>query len=306
MKQTITVPALSSPTRLDKFLVQHLGQMSRSYLQKAIKKGKVLVDQKKVTVHRWLKQGEIISFDIEEQLKPRLNPNKKIKFKVLADSTYYLVIDKPEGLVVHPATGVNEPTLVDGLVAYYPTIKDLGNDPLRPGIVHRLDRDVSGLMVIAKTEPMFIHLKNQFKERLVHKEYTGLVMGQIASPAGIIDFPLARSKTKHGKIAARPKNAEGIDAITKFEVLKKYSHTTLLKIEIETGRTHQIRAHLAALGYPLMGDKVYRPTKGRSVKKIKRLFLHASTLAFTDLEGKQQLFTSPLPKELNDYLTTLR
>ncbi|MFH1112074.1 MAG: RluA family pseudouridine synthase [Patescibacteria group bacterium] len=306
MKQEIIVPPLTENTRLDKFLVKTLKNFSRSFIQQTIKRGKALVNKKKVSVHHFLKTDDIITLDFTEPKIISVKPAKKVPFEVVKEVVDFLIINKPSGLVVHPAPGVTEPTLVDGLIAKYPRIKKIGDDILRPGIVHRLDRDVSGLMVIAKTPAMFSSLKQQFKNRLVHKEYTGLVIEPVQLPSGIIDFPLARSKTKHGKMAARPKGEEGDDAITKFEVLQRFAHATLLKIQIETGRTHQIRAHLAAFGHPLIGDKIYRPTKNQTSKKLNRLFLHASYLEFTDLAGNQQQFSSPLPKALSDYLTTLR
>ncbi|MFA4937409.1 MAG: RluA family pseudouridine synthase [Patescibacteria group bacterium] len=305
MKQQIIVSQLTTATRLDKFLVANLEKFSRSFIQQTIKQGKILVNKKKVTVHHFLKNGDIISLNFSEPKPISVIPTTKIPLEIIKETPDFLIINKPEGLVVHPAPGVNEPTLVDGLIVKFPKIKNLGEDPLRPGIVHRLDRDVSGLIIVAITPAMFEHLKRQFKNHLIHKEYTGLVNGQVQLPSGIIDFPLGRSRTKHGKIAARPKGGEGEPAITKFEVMQKFTHTTLLKIQIITGRTHQIRAHLAAFGYPLVGDKIYKPTKIQTNKKIGRLFLHASYLEFTDLDGNQQKFSSPLPDELNLYLETL-
>lgn len=305
MKKTIIVPILENPTRLDKFLVTQLSELSRTFIQQAIKDRKVTVNNKKIAVHHFLKNDDVIKIDILPPPIPKVKPSPKIKLNIIADTPDYIVIDKPEGLVVHPAPGIQEPTLADGLLAMYPNIKEVGDDPIRPGIIHRLDRDVSGLIVVAKTKPAFTYFKTQFKDRTIHKEYIALVVGEVAMPSGRIDFPLARSASKHGKIAARPKGEEGDEAITEFTVTKIYPHLTLLNISILTGRTHQIRAHLAAFGYPIVGDKIYKPTKSRLSKKIDRLFLHASVLEFNDLQGKRQKYISNLPKKLSDYLKTL-
>ena len=305
MKKNITIPVLETPTRLDKFLTKELVDISRTYIQQAIRDGKVTVNDKPIAPHYFLKTGDIIKLNLTAPKTPIVKPDKKVKFNIIAQTDDFLVIDKPEGLVVHPAPGINESTLIDGLLALYPDIRSVGDDPTRPGIVHRLDRDVSGIMVVARSQNMFNNLKKQFKDRTIHKEYTALVTGEVQQPSGRIDFPLARSKSQHGKIAARPRGHDGDAAITEFTVIKHVSPQTLLNITILTGRTHQIRAHLAAFGYPLLGDKIYKPNKGKMTKKINRLFLHAHTLEFTDLAGRPQKFTSPLPKNLSDYLATL-
>lgn len=307
MNKILIVPEIATPTRLDKFLHSNLPDFSRSSIQRAIREGEVTVNDKKVVVHHWLRTGdkvELKNINLPPQLKAV--PNENVPFKLVAETNDYLVIEKPAGLVVHPAPGVSDPTLIEGLLSKYPEIEKIGDDPLRPGIVHRLDREVSGLMVVAKSQAMFDHLKFQFARRIIAKEYTGLVIGRVPQPSGTIDFPLARSKRQHGKIAARSKaDAETREAITHYEVLNYYQPATLLKLKIETGRTHQIRAHLAALGYPLVGDELYRPTKLAFKAHPHRIFLHASSLTFTDLDNAPQTFTSALPTELQEFLNSL-
>ncbi len=305
MKDKITISETDAGNRLDKFLTNSFKEFSRNYLQGAIKNGDVLVNGKKVAPHYFLKTNDTVTLAVAEQVGPKVNPTKKIKIDVIKETPDYIVLNKPEGLVVHPAPGVDEPTLVDGLLASFPEIEQVGDDKLRPGIVQRLDRDVSGIMVVARNKEMFEHLKKQFKERTVDKEYIGLVQEPISTPSGVIDFPLARSKTQRGKMAARPAGEDGEEAITEYTVEKNFAHESLLKIKIRTGRTHQIRAHLAAFGHPLIGEKIYKPTKSRITKKIDRLFLHAHTLSFNDLQGKRIALSSPLPKELTDYLNSL-
>lgn len=308
MSRILTVPPLSQPMRLDKFLHSVLPHYSRAQLQRAIRQGQVTVNNTQVTVHHWLRSGDTVELNNlpTEPVVPLVKPNPAVNFTVLADTSDYLVIDKPAGLVVHPAPGISEPTLIDGVLARYPAIKEVGDNPLRPGLVHRLDRDVSGVLVIAKNQAMFNHLKNQFMARRVDKEYLGLVVGKISQPSGTIKFPLARSKRHHGKIAARALgDAKAREAITHYTVVKVYQQVTLLKLKLETGRTHQIRAHLAALGHPLVGDTLYRPARLTFKSHPGRIFLHAHSLTFADLNNQYQTFISPLPSELVNFLKTL-
>ncbi len=307
MKKQFIVPELTEPTRLDKYLHSNLPAYSRAILQRAIKQGDVTVNGQKVAVHHWLKTADTIEIqNLNEPAKPTIKPSPGVVYQTIKESTDYLIINKPAGLVVHPAPGVNEPTLIEGLVAKYPDITHVGDDPLRPGIVHRLDREVSGLLVIARNQNMYEHLKKQFQDRTIDKEYTGLVVGRVPQPSGTINFPLARSKRNHGKIAARAKSSDDTrEAVTHYEVVQYFQQTTLLKLKIETGRTHQIRAHLAALGFPLVGDALYRPTKLAFKAHPNRIFLHASALNFFDLENIKQTFASPLPEELTEFLKKL-
>jgi len=252
-------------------------------------------------------------------LAPELTP------EIIADTPEYLVINKPAGLAVHAGGNLNEPTLADWLLANYKKIKDVGDDPIRPGLVHRLDKEVSGLMVIAKTQASFDNLKNQFKERLVTKEYVALVHGQVSHDVGTINFPITRSKDGY-KMAALPSGSEelllrrhpkGRDqgnieswlksraALTEFEVLQKFVNYTLLKVKIKTGRTHQIRVHFFALGHPLVGDTLYHRKKTDIKNKkfnLNRVWLVANHLSFSDLEGTVQNFKIDLPPELKESL----
>ncbi len=308
MKQDFPVPELTGPTRLDKFLVQKLTRLSRSFIQHAIKAGKVLLNGKRVPVHHFLKPGEVVTVDVAEPETPHaLTPAPEVAWKLIAETPDYLVVEKPAGVVVHPAAGVHEPTLVEGLLAKYPELAGVGDDPTRPGLVHRLDRDVSGLMVVARTPEMFQCLKEQFQTRTITKQYLALVVGRVTQEEGTINFPLARSRSKHGKMAARPESSgDTHEAITHYEVVQHFQQATLLQVTLETGRTHQIRAHLNALGYPLVGDPLYHPKHLNFRATPGRLFLHAAKLAFNDLTGEHQVFESQLPPELNEFLAKLR
>lgn len=229
-------------------------------------------------------------------------------FTLVDDQPDYAVIEKPAGLLVHTAAGKTETTLADELVAQWPELAGIGESPQRPGMVHRLDRDVSGLMVIAKTEPMFLTLKNQFKNRTITKEYTALVHG-VLTPSqehGIIDRPIGRSHTQDGRMAAYSQTQDkSREAKTEYWVIQRLSHHTLLRVQIHTGRSHQIRVHLFSLGYPIAGDTLYKQKRIKPAK-IERIFLHASTLGFDDLEGEYREYTSPLPDELTTFLNSLK
>lgn len=297
--------------RLDKFLTGELPDLSRSQIQKLIKDGLVLVNTQEAVVHRFLKTGDQITiqdsktktkdtgFEIQDSRYEIRNRQMigRGEPEIINETDDYLVINKPAGLVVHPAAGITEPTLIDWLIKKYPMIKNIGEDVKRPGIVHRLDKDVSGLMVIAKNQKTFAHLKKQFQEHKIKKEYLGLAYGLIKADQGQIDFALKRSKLT-GRIAALPNDVDGKAAITKFEVIKRFVHYTYLKLILLTGRTHQIRVHLKAYGYPLVGDKLYRNNKLKDKFGLDRIFLHATTLGFYDLNNAWQEYHLELPAEL--------
>jgi len=196
----------------------------------------------------------------------------------------------------------------------YPEIKNVGDDPFRPGIVHRIDKEVSGLVVVAKTNDFFECLKKQFQKRTVKKGYVALVYGRVAKDEGTINFPIKRASSGH-KMAAMPavsrgeKNAAGKAAITEFAALKNFVNYALLKINIKTGRTHQIRAHMAAYGHPIVGDNLYGTAKTRKKNEklgIDRIFLFADELAFDDLAGKRKEFKIAMPEELKDFLRKVK
>ena len=205
---------------------------------------------------------------------------------------------------MHPTTTSIAPTLLDAVIAHTPAIKHVGDDPSRSGIVHRIDKEASGILIIAKTSAAFQALKAEFKERRVEKHYTVLVQGAVRDDNGTIDFPIARSNSK-ARMAARPKSQEGKEAITHYTVLERFTTSTLLDVKIETGRTHQIRAHFFALGHSVAGDPLYKQ-KGIKPVPSPRLFLHARELTITLPDGERKTFTAPLPAELTAFLATLK
>ena len=226
---------------------------------------------------------------------------------IIFENDEFIVVHKPAGMLTHPTEKGETDTLADFLRSHFPAIADVGDAPdVRPGIVHRLDRDASGLLIVAKTQATFNNLKTQFQKREVEKEYFALVHGKILRDEGTINFPIARGR--EGKMGARSaEDEETRDAVTEFEVVKRYANATLVKVRPKTGRTHQIRVHFHAYDHPLVGDLLYRQKKYkmRAEEKLKRLFLHSYRLAFTDLNGERVEFTDPLPAELEEFLTLL-
>ncbi len=310
--------------RLDKFLTKKLPKFSRSQIQKIIKNKDVLVDGKAVEAHYFLKKGdkiEIKKISTEGKFVSYKNNENKGEnedlfkdIKIIKDTQDYLVINKPAGLLVHPVKYKAEKTLVDWLIKKYSKIKgvwDKSNqiNKLRPGIVHRLDRDVSGLMIIAKTQQMFDNLKNQFQFRKIKKEYLALVHGKIEIDNGEINRSISRSKRTGLMVAHGNSQEQGKDAVTQFKVLKRFKNYTLLKIKLITGRTHQIRVHLRSIGHSVVGDSLYqtRDLKKRRLKnKLESIFLCAVKLGFYDLDNKWQEFNIDLPKSLTEFLDRIK
>jgi len=253
------------------------------------------------------------------------NTKKKLEttqwdIKIVAETPQYVVIEKPAGLLVHPTMAEEKNTLVAWLLKKYPKIKTVGDEPdVRPGIVHRLDKEASGLLVVAKTQQMFEHLKEQFKERTIEKEYSALVHGRVSKDWDEINFPIARGENIE-RMAARPvlkrvgkQSMATLDegekeAKTEFLVEKRFANCTLLRVTLHTGRMHQIRVHMLAYNNPLVGDPLYfqKKRKKNLDDKLGRLFLHSVKLGFTDLEGSKQLFESALPTNLQTFLATLK
>lgn len=284
--------------RLDKVLSDIL-PISRSQIEKACGAGHILINgqiaNKKVLVEidDTIEIDEVI-FEKKERDKtpPRLN--------ILFENDDVIVLDKQANLLVHNAPGNMEPTLVDGLLNYYPEIAEVGDDEMRPGIVHRLDKHASGVMIVAKNNQAFKYLKDQFKNRQTKKRYTVLVEGVLDQPHETINLSIERSKT-HGRMAAKPPEQGGREAITHYDVIEQFPHHALLDVVIETGRTHQIRVHMFSKGHPVVGDTLYRMKK-LAVRDIGRLFLHATELTITLPDGEMKTFRAEIPKELEEVL----
>jgi len=296
------IRTMKKTERLDKIIAKQ-SALSRSQIQKNIKDGLVSVNGTIVTTpHFFVSLHDRVKIEkekVEKKTKiliPQLN--------ILYEDNDVIVFEKPAGLLVHEAPGKHEVTVVDALAKHFPAIKKVGDNPSRPGIVHRLDKLASGVMIAAKNQKAFDFLKEQFSGRKVKKEYLVMVYGSPSQTTGTINFRLVRSKDK-GRMVARPElSEEGKEAITHFEVIKKIKASTLLSVKIETGRTHQIRAHFRALNLPVVGDPLYKKTRMKNIKFIPlpRLFLHAHKLTIPLPNGETKTFVSPLPKELEEIL----
>lgn len=315
----IKITAKQTCQRIDKFLAIKLKKFSRSQLQKLIKKGNITVNDKKISPHYQLKIGDSIKIlKMQTSHAPIKNVErvtvKRPEIEIIHDTPEYIIINKPAGLIMHSAPHIMEKTLADLILKKYPQIKKVGDDPNRPGIIHRLDKEVSGLVAMAKTSESFSNLKKQFKERLVKKEYIALVYGKIKKDSGEIIFPIMRAASGH-KMAALPliikgnRDIRGKQAITEFKIIKKYLNYTLVKLSIKTGRTHQIRVHLSAYGHPIVGDNLYSTKKTRELNKklgLGRIFLVAVKLSFKDLAGAEKTYKIEPPEELKNLLKIIK
>lgn len=236
-----------------------------------------------------------------------------IEPKIIKEEKDYVVVEKPAGILVHPTQAGEKDTLINFILKKYPEVKKTGDSPERPGIVHRLDKEASGLLVVAKTQKMFEHLKKQFQDRTIEKEYLVLVYGKVPDEHRIIDFDIdrgkegrmvSRPKTNAFSVASAPNVQPGKEAITEYFLEKIIGRFSLLRIRIHTGRTHQIRAHMFAFNHPVVGDRLYCNKKliKKNEPKLDRLFLHSARLCFVDLAGEKKCFESGLSEELKKYL----
>jgi 23S rRNA pseudouridine1911/1915/1917 synthase len=274
--------------RLDVYLAEQL-KTSRSAVQLKIRRNEAGVNDKPAGSGYRLKAGDVVN------LLPTLNtelPAENGSLQIVYENEDYLIVNKPAGLTVHATTARQSGTLANFLLNRYPEIRGVG-EAHRPGIVHRLDRDVSGCMIVAKTAAAYEYLKNQFAERQVSKEYAALVLGVANENAGTINAPIGRNRK--GKMAVKK---DGLEAITHYEVLGRGKKTTLFKITTETGRMHQIRVHLKYISHPIAGDTLYAPSDAKV--KPRRLMLHASRISFADLTGNTVSYECPLPDEFKN------
>ena len=315
-------------TRIDTLLASRFPAYSRSYFQALIANGGVFVNPhttrgvgvngKVVEKDYRAHAGDTIKVNFEEPEKPSLEPDPSVPFRVVHDEPDFAVIEKPAGVVVHPSHTHKKGTLVNGLLAKWPEMKGVG-DPstgsgqeiLRPGIVHRLDKETSGLMVVAKTQPMFLWLKKQFQEGKVKKRYSALVYGVPKMAQGEIDVPIARMGQKQVAASRMHKGFSGKvgksrNARTGFKISALYDGFALVEAEPKTGRMHQIRVHLKHLGHPVAGDKKYASRRQLKLLPLKRHFLHAGYLAFLLPDGRKVEFSSPLPADLEQTLEQLK
>jgi 23S rRNA pseudouridine1911/1915/1917 synthase len=316
--KNIIITKEKSIQRIDKFLKEEIffnDKITRGEIIRQIKEGNVIVSGKKIKPSYILKENDRLEINLEKN-NTTLVPNKDIKLEIIFRDDDIIIINKPAGLQVHPVkslrsvklrNGVSDngaspdSTLVNGLLYYFPEIKNVGEDPLRPGIVHRLDKDTSGIMVIARNQKAFLELKKKFKNRKVEKKYWAIVFGKVDKKSGVIDKPLARATSYRKQVVAGKKTKTRIrEAITRYKVLKARDNFSLLEVMPKTGRTHQIRVHLTSIGHPIVGDRMYK------MKKIKmpeapRQMLHAKSIKFK-LGNRECFFEAKLPKDFKESL----
>lgn len=316
----ITIGKNDSGGRADKFLASAFAKTStftkvmvdksadkkdffsytRGEIIRQIREGAVLVNGKKIKPSYILKENDKMEINLEEK-NEKLVPNKKIKLEIIYEDKNIIVVNKPAGLPVHPDFREKNNTLVNALLVKFPEIKNVGEDPMRPGIVHRLDKDTSGVMVVARNQKTFLGLKEKFKNRKIEKKYWAIIHGKLEKKEGIIDKPLARSSSYRKQVIAGKKTKTKIrEATTYYKVLREWKNYSLLEVAPKTGRMHQIRVHLASVGHPIVGDKVYK-TKNTGKIEAPRQMLHAKSLEFK-LNGKKYKFIAELPADFKKFL----
>ncbi|GAB4258216.1 RluA family pseudouridine synthase [Thermincola ferriacetica] len=288
-------------TRIDVYLAGIFDHLSRSFIQKLIGDGYITVNGTRVKANYKLKAGELVRVEIPytEELEVSAEP---IPLEILYEDRDVIVINKPQGMVVHPAPGNYSGTLVNALLWH---CKDLSgiNGVMRPGIVHRLDKDTSGVIMAAKNDETHASLAKQIKDRTVTRRYLALIHGVIPEPAGIIEAPIGRDPKDRKKMAVTTKNSR--PAVTHYKVLERFNKYTFVECKLETGRTHQIRVHMAYLKYPVVGDPVYGPAKNEFGQTGQ--LLHAHILGFHHPRTGEYLeFKAPLPEYFNNILSKLR
>jgi 23S rRNA pseudouridine1911/1915/1917 synthase len=299
-----TVDEEQDGIRLDNFLTASLPDQSRSHVQRLIKDGRVTGPASALRSSTAVHAGQVYEVDIPAPTAATPEP-EAIPLRIVYEDEHLVVLDKPAGMVVHPAAGHSGGTLVNALLHHVKDLSGIGGE-LRPGIVHRLDRGTSGLMVVAKNDAAHQELSRQFSDREVEKEYVALVWGVVQSGKRI-DAPIGRDPGDRQKMSTRARRAR--NAVTRVTAARHFKGVSLLKVAIATGRTHQIRVHLSAIGHPIVGDGTYggvhRRTAAnlRSVQRLERPFLHSARLAFTHpADGRRVEFDSPLPLDLQAVL----
>jgi len=285
-------------TRLDVFLSEVQPDFSRAYLQRLIEDRHVTVNGGAARASYKLRAGDHVDLHIPDPVPLATAAPENIPLTIVYEDSAFLVVDKPAGMVVHPAPGHAGGTLVNALLHHCSGLTGIGGVE-RPGIVHRLDKETSGLVVVAKTDAALHSLASQFKERRIEKEYLALVRGRVESFRGVITSPIGRHKVHRKKMSA----GSGREALTRYELVERFDGYSYVRLFPKTGRTHQIRVHLASIGHPILGDKLYGGKTFPGARKISRHALHAGRLTlFHPLSFQPMIFDSPLPEDMALFL----
>ena len=297
---TLVVDEINKGKRLDSYISDNMDKISRSFAQKLIENQQVTINGKNEKASYKVCVGDKVQVDVPEAQDTKLKA-QDIPVEVVYEDKDIIVVNKPKGMVVHPANGNPDGTLVNAILAMCKdSLSGIGGE-IRPGIVHRIDKDTSGLLIIAKNDEAHVKMSKQIQDRLVTKKYIALVKGVVKDDEATIDMPIARSKVDRKKMAV---DKDGKQAVTHFKVIKRYKGYTLLEIKIDTGRTHQIRVHMAKIGYPVVGDMVY--SNGRNEFGVEGQMLHAKSLEFSHpITGKKMHLEAPLPEYFTKVLEEL-
>lgn len=288
--------------RIDKCICTYLETLSRSYIQKIIKEGNVFVNDQIVKANYKVKVDDIIRFMIPESVEPDI-PAQDIPIDILYEDHDFLIINKPKDMVVHPAPGHYEGTIVNAIMFHCKNELSGINGVMRPGIVHRIDKDTTGSLIICKNDEAHNYIAAQLKEHSITRKYRAIVYGVIKEDEGTVDAPIGRHPTDRKKMAINEKN--GKRAVTHYHVLERFSNYTYIECQLETGRTHQIRVHMASIGHPLLGDQVY--CKAKPSFKLEGQTLHAMTIGFIHPSTREYVeYEAPLPDYFVNLLNKLR
>jgi 23S rRNA pseudouridine1911/1915/1917 synthase len=311
---TIQVGTQDAGMRVDTFLSTQVADLSRSYAAALIQKQQILVNAKPLKPSYKLKAGDCIHVRLPKPTQTRIIP-EPIDLDVVFEDPYLIVVNKPAGLVVHPAAGHSSGTLVNALLNHCPDIEGIGGEQ-RPGIVHRLDKDTSGLLIVAKDNPTHNQLAQQFKNRKISKQYLAIIRGAPVEDSGCIELPVGRHPLDRKKMSTI--SSKGRNATTIWHVKQRYQGATLIEADLITGRTHQLRVHFQAIGYPILGDPVYSGRRGiyRDIKAghplrpllkwVNRQMLHACRMSLRHPHsGQQMTFSAPLPDDMSNVLNLL-
>ena len=286
--------------RLDSYISKSNLDLSRSMVQKLIKENRVFVNGKNEKESYKIKVNDNITIQIEDPKSSKLEA-QDIPLNIIYEDNDIIVINKPKGMVVHPGNGNPDNTLVNAVLAHCKgSLSGIGGE-IRPGIVHRIDKDTSGLIIVAKNDKSHINLSEQIKNHEVTKIYTALVKGNISEDEATIDMPIGRDKKDRKKMSV---TRDGKEAVSHIKVVKRYGNYTLIRVKIDTGRTHQIRVHMAKIGHPVVGDEVY--SSGKNEFGVKGQMLHSTILKFKHpISGKEIMLEAPLPQYFEDVLSKL-
>lgn len=288
--------------RIDRYLSEQCSDMSRSYLQKLVKEGGVCVGGTAVKSNYKVSAGELVTLEVPEAVEPEIVP-EEMDLDIIYEDTDIILINKPKGMVVHPAAGHYSGTLVNGLMHHCRADLSGINGVMRPGIVHRIDMDTTGVLIVCKNDMAHNAIAEQLKEHSITRRYYAVVHGNIKTEEGTVNAPIGRHPVDRKKMSINDKN--GREAVTHYRVLERFGQFTYVECRLETGRTHQIRVHMASIGHPLLGDAVYGPAK--CPYKLQGQTLHAGILGIIHPRtGEYMEFSAPLPPYFEALLTKLR